>query len=125
MVQIAGGSIGLGLTTAVFTDVSEERLRSDAADLGIAASASDLDAVHGILAGTDSAQEVLATYPRAVADKLVSLAREAFVVGMQWAFRVDAALAFGGFLVALLFVGGSLHELRARHRRDQRPADGS
>jgi hypothetical protein len=121
MVQVAGGSIGLGLTTAIFTGVSHRQLQSDAADMGIAASAKDLDAVHGILAGTESAKEVLTTFPQDVATRLVSLAGEAFVAGMQWAFRVDAALAFGGFLVALLFVGGSLRDVRIHRRRAQKP----
>jgi hypothetical protein len=112
MVQIAGGSIGLGLTTAIFTGVSQATLRRDASELGIAANAEDLDAVHGILAGTDSAQQVLASYPQTVAHQLVSLAEDAFVTGMQWALRVDVALAFAGFLVALFCVGGSIRALR-------------
>ncbi len=125
MVQVAGGSIGLGLTTAVFTGISHSHLRSAAADHGIAASGKDLDTVHGILAGTDSAQQVLATFPGDVAAELVSLADDAFVAGMQWAFRVDAALAFGGFLVALFFVGGSLRGLRIRQRRPARQGGGA
>jgi hypothetical protein len=105
MFQVAGGSIGLGLTTAVFASVSQRRLESDAAELGIAADHDDLEAVQGILAGTDSAQAVVASFPAHVAEQLVTLAGDAFVSGMQWAFRVDVLLAFGGFLVALLFVG--------------------
>jgi len=54
MFQIAGGSIGLGLTTTVFS------------------------------------------------------AQDSFVEGIEAAFRLDAALSLVGFLVALLFVGGSL-----------------
>jgi len=54
MCQIAGGAIGLGLTTTVFS------------------------------------------------------AQELFVDGIQAAFRLDAALSFVGFLIALLFVGGRL-----------------
>jgi MFS family permease len=54
MFQIAGGSIGLGLTTTVFSS------------------------------------------------------QGSFVDGIQAAFRLDAALALVGFLVALLFVGGRL-----------------
>ncbi len=117
MFQVAGGSIGLGLTTAIFTSVSERRLESDAAQLGIVADRKDIDAVQGILAGTESAQQVVATFPAKVADELVALAGDAFVAGMQWAFRIDVLLAFGGFLVALLFIGGPLSELRGRRRR--------
>jgi EmrB/QacA subfamily drug resistance transporter len=58
MFQIAGGSIGLGLTTTVFAS------------------------------------------------------QDSFIGGLQEAFRLDAALALGGFMVALLFVGG-----RVRLRR--------
>jgi hypothetical protein len=54
MCQIAGGAIGLGLTTTIFS------------------------------------------------------AQESFVDGIQAAFRLDAALSFVGFLVALLFVGGRI-----------------
>jgi EmrB/QacA subfamily drug resistance transporter len=65
MFQIAGGSIGLGLTTAVFSS------------------------------------------------------QDSFIEGIQAAFRLDAALALIGFLVALFFVGGrlttGLSGLRRRH----------
>jgi EmrB/QacA subfamily drug resistance transporter len=54
MCQIAGGAIGLGLTTVVFS------------------------------------------------------AQEDIVAGVQAAFRLDAALSLGGFLIALFFVGGRL-----------------
>jgi EmrB/QacA subfamily drug resistance transporter len=54
MCQIAGGAIGLGLTTTIFS------------------------------------------------------AQESFVDGIQAAFRLDAALSFVGFLIALFFVGGRL-----------------
>jgi len=54
MFQIAGGSIGLGLTTTIFS------------------------------------------------------AQASFVDGIQAAFRLDAALSFVGFLIALFFVGGRL-----------------
>jgi EmrB/QacA subfamily drug resistance transporter len=54
MCQIAGGAIGLGLTTTIFS------------------------------------------------------AQESFVDGIQAAFRLDAALSFAGFLIALFFVGGRL-----------------
>jgi EmrB/QacA subfamily drug resistance transporter len=119
MVQVAGGSIGLGLTTAIFTEVSGRTLRNDASELGIASNTHDLDAVRGTLAGTDSAAQVLASFPQTLADQLVSLAGDAFVTGMQWALRVDVLLALGGFLVALFFVGGPLRDLRLPRRRSR------
>jgi predicted metalloprotease len=36
------------------------------------------------------------------------LIRDAFAAGMQWAFRLVAALALLGVLVSVLYVGGSL-----------------
>ena len=63
MFQIAGGSIGLGLTTTVFSS------------------------------------------------------QASFVDGIQAAFRLDAALSFVGFLIALFFVGGRLLRPRPAERR--------
>lgn len=113
MCQVAGGSIGLGLTTSIFAGVSSGRVSSDAAAQGIAASEDDLEAVDGVLAGTESAQQVLAQFPVDVADRLVDIVRDAFVAGMQWGFRVDTALALLGLVVSALFVGGTLR-LRRR-----------
>jgi hypothetical protein len=114
MVQVGGGSIGLGLTTAIFSDVSSRHLMTDATEAGIAADPRDLDAVHGVLAGTPSAANALASFPAQVAQELTSLAGDAFVTGMQWAFRVDGLLALGGFLVAIRAVGRPLGAWRAQ-----------
>jgi EmrB/QacA subfamily drug resistance transporter len=106
MFQVAGGSVGLGLTTMIFTTAAHDNLQQQTAVRG------DLDAVQGVLAGTDSAQRIVSQLPPASADRVVGLVRDSFAAGMQWSFRVVALLAVGGFLVSLLFVGGSL--LRAR-----------
>ncbi len=66
MFQIAGGSIGLGLTTTVFSEAGD-------GDSGAAA----------------------------------------FIDGIEAAFRLDAALAVVGFLIALLLIGGRPHFHRA------------
>jgi EmrB/QacA subfamily drug resistance transporter len=118
MCQVGGGSIGLGLTTSIFASVSTSRVASDAAAEGIAASREDLDAVHGVLAGTESSQQVLAQFPGDVADRIVEIVRDAFVAGMQWGFRVDTALAFLGLVVSVLFVGGTVR-LRRRTLLDR------
>jgi EmrB/QacA subfamily drug resistance transporter len=65
MFQIAGGSVGLGLTTTVFTEAGRDLVGADA-----------------------------------------------FVQGIETAFRVDAILAFGGFLIAA-FLLGHAHVARA------------
>ena len=69
MFQIAGGSIGLGLTTTVFTEAGDDAT------------------------GT-----------------------EAFVDGIETAFRLDAGLALVGFLIALFLIGGRPHAGQLFHR---------
>jgi EmrB/QacA subfamily drug resistance transporter len=108
MFQIAGGAIGLGLTTSIFTQVSEDKLA--AATAGTRLTAAQLSALDGILAGTESARQALAGFPPEVVRHLVSLTREAFIAGFEAAFKLDAFLALGGAIVALLFVGGTLHK---------------
>jgi len=106
MFQIGGGSIGLALTTSVFTTASEDSLQADLA--GSRLSGGEISSLQGALAGTDSAASILARFPAATADRLLELVREAFVAGMQWGFRLVAVLALVGLLVSVFFVGGSL-----------------
>jgi EmrB/QacA subfamily drug resistance transporter len=107
MFQVAGGSVGLALTTTVFTRAAQDGLYSDAAALGVGASTSELDDVQGVLAGTDSAHRVIQQFPDQ-ATQITQLVRDAFVDGMSTAFRVDAALAAVGVAVTVVFVGGRL-----------------
>jgi hypothetical protein len=111
MFQVAGGSIGLALTTTVFARASQAQLASDLGSLGAGASEQDVRDVQGILAGTDSAKRVAEQLP-GEAETIERLVRDAFVHGMSVAFRVDGALALGGLVVTVLFVGGAL---RVRH----------
>jgi MFS family permease len=101
MFQVAGGSIGLGLTTTVFATASTDRLQRDASGLR----GDELQEVQGVLAGTESAAEVIARRSGAVADRLIEVVREAFVAGLSWSFRLVALLALGGLVVSVLFVG--------------------
>jgi hypothetical protein len=91
MFQVAGGSVGLGLTTTVFVTASEDRLQKDLA--GTRLDSGEVDTLHGALAGTESAAQILARFSRGTADRLLELIRDAFAAGMQWAFRLVAALA--------------------------------
>jgi len=102
MFQVAGGSIGLGLATTVFTTASEDKLQRATSGL----SDGEIHDVQGVLAGTESAAQVLTHQGAAMAQRLEELVREAFVSGLVWSFRLVAALAFAGLVVAVLFVGG-------------------
>jgi hypothetical protein len=114
MFQIAGGSIGLALTTTVFQTASQDRLQADplTGPLG----PTGRQAVQGVLAGTDSAKQVVTHLAAAPADRIVEVVRQAFAAGMEWAFRFVAVLAVFGFLVTVLFVGGALVARRATAR---------
>ncbi len=104
MFQVAGGSVGLGLTTTVFTTASEDRLQRDLKGL----SEKEIEEVQGALAGTESAAEIVARQSAAAADRLLEVVRDAFVTGLNWSFRLVALLALAGLVISVLFVGGSL-----------------
>jgi EmrB/QacA subfamily drug resistance transporter len=108
MFQIAGGAVGLGLTTTIFTSVSDHKLDSKVTHAAFPLTDAQRDAAHGILAGTDSGQKVLHQFP-AVGHQLITFVRDAFISGFDVAFRVDAALALLAVAVAVAFVGGQVH----------------
>ncbi|HEX3909814.1 MAG TPA: MFS transporter [Solirubrobacteraceae bacterium] len=105
MFQIAGGSVGLGLNTTIFTSSSKTNLNDHLHKAGAAVTEVQSDLVHGILAGTASGTRVLDQFSGGVAQHLASFVRDSFVAGLHTAFRLDTALAFCALLVALLFVG--------------------
>jgi EmrB/QacA subfamily drug resistance transporter len=111
MFQVAGGSIGLALTTTIFSRAAQAQLSSDLAAAGARAGAPEVRDVQGILAGTDSGKRVAEQLPGQVGT-IEHLVGDAFVHGMSVAFRVEAALAFVGLVVVVLFVGGAM---RLRH----------
>jgi EmrB/QacA subfamily drug resistance transporter len=113
MFQVAGGSVGLALTTAVFTRAAQDRLAADVATAGLRVGDEEVDDIQGILAGTDSALAVSEQFPGRH-EQIAELVRDSFVEGMTTAFRVDAALALVGVVVTVVFVGG---RLRFRHAR--------
>lgn len=114
MFQIAGGAIGLGMTTAIFTTSSESELSSRVADEGGKVSEHQEAVIHGVLAGTDSGQRVTEQVSGQVAaDRVLEIIRESFVAGLTTSFRVIGAIALVGVAIAVFFVGG-----RPGHPRD-------
>ncbi len=104
MCQIAGGAIGLGLTTTIFTARSQDKLNDVLSSAG-----PEKDAAETVLSGTGSMLDAIEKFPQAA-----PVIREAFAAGMELAFRVDALLALSGVAVSVLFVGGSLLRHRAQ-----------
>ena len=113
MFQIAGGAVGLGLATTIFTTTSQSQVADDALKQGLHLSEGQADVIHGSLAGTDTGQQVIHQFPNA-ATKLLDVVSESFVSGVSTAFEVIAAIAVGGLIVSLLFVGGSLLGARSQ-----------
>jgi EmrB/QacA subfamily drug resistance transporter len=109
MFQIAGGAVGLGLATTVFTTTSENHLDSKVAGAGLKVTDAEGDAAQGILAGTDSAKDALSHFPADVQRQITSFVHDGFVAGFQNVFWLGTVLAFVGLLVSVFFVGGRLH----------------
>ena len=109
MAQIGGGAVGLGLTTTIFTAVSDRKLDEQLAQAGAQLTDAQADAAHGILAGTESGLQVQQQFPD-IAGELERFVREAFVTGFNWGLRLDSILAFVGVVVAAVFVGQRLRK---------------
>jgi EmrB/QacA subfamily drug resistance transporter len=106
MFQIAGGAIGLGVATAIFTSTSENELGDLVAERTSTTLTGHEQAVlHGDLAGTDAAAAALAQLPSKVVAEIEQLVRVSFADGVQTSFRVIAAVAIVGFAVAVLDLG--------------------
>jgi EmrB/QacA subfamily drug resistance transporter len=102
MCQIAGGSVGLGLTTAIVTSVAADHVSGSAAADRL--THTQEIAVNKVLAGTDTGQDLLHQFP-AIAGELTDLAKHALAAGMSAGYVVVGSLAFLGFLVATFGVG--------------------
>jgi Na+/melibiose symporter-like transporter len=118
MFQIAGGAIGLGLTTAIFTSVSENEVSEKASEAGAHLTEAQENVVHGVLAGTDPGQRAYDQLSIVGAERALEIVRDSFVAGIQAGFLVVSLIAVAGCAIALLFVGGPL-------RRSRRAAGGT
>jgi len=118
MFQIAGGAIGLGITTTIFTLSSENDLDRKAADAGQQLTDHQVAVLHGELAGTDTAADALKQLPSAAQDIILRIVKDSFATGVQSGFRFVAIAAVVGFVISLFFVGGRL--LPRRHTATER-----
>jgi EmrB/QacA subfamily drug resistance transporter len=123
MFQIAGGAVGLALSTTVFLVASSGEIDSGAQEVGVSLSTSEIDDIQGVLAGTDTSAGLLQQFPTQ-ANQLIEIVRDAFVTGMRWTFAFDAALTLIGLAIAVFAVAGPasrfLRDIPGRERTDQR-----
>lgn len=108
MFQIAGGAIGLGITTTIFTLSSENELADKADAAGTHLTDHQTAVLHGVLAGTDSGTAALHQLASSAQATIMQIVRESFATGIQAGFRFVAIAAVLGFLISLFFVGGRL-----------------
>ncbi|MFN8041124.1 MAG: DHA2 family efflux MFS transporter permease subunit [Acidimicrobiales bacterium] len=108
MFQVAGGAIGLGLTTTIFLVGSNAGLDDEVTNIGVTLTGDEQVAVRGVLVGTDSANVLIARFSGTTASQLVELVRTAFVSGLRWALLVDGVLAVVAFVITAWKVAGPL-----------------
>ena len=108
MFQVAGGAVGLGITTMIFTLSSESELKDKAADAATPLTEHQSSVLHGLLAGTETSAKAKAELAPAALSKVDDWVHDSFVVGIQSGFRYAAILAVAGCFVSLFFVGGRL-----------------
>jgi hypothetical protein len=113
MFQIAGGAIGLGITTTIFTLSSENELADKADAAGTQLTDHQTAVLHGVLAGTDSGTTALQQLGSSAQATITTIVRESFASGIQAGFRFVTIAAVLGFLISLFFVGGRLLPTRA------------
>jgi hypothetical protein len=107
--------------TTIFTSASENEFADRVAAVGDVTE-QQKHVIQGVLAGTDSGREALSLFGSDAAERVLEIVRDSFVVGIQTGFRVVAAVAIGGFVVALLFVGGRLIGGKGEARSGAEPA---
>jgi EmrB/QacA subfamily drug resistance transporter len=108
MCQIAGGAIGVAITTTIFTITSENDLDSKATTAGHRLTDHQDAVLHGQLAGTKAAANALHHLPASAQNVIVPIIKDSFAVGVQAGFRFVAIAAVLGLLISLFFVGGRL-----------------
>jgi MFS family permease len=101
MFQVAGGAVGLGLCTTLFTIRSEDKIVGDAAERGLAMTDQQASVIHGVLAGTDSGKAAFSDFSTSVADRVLAVVEDSFVAGVQFSFRVIGVIALVGLAIAI------------------------
>jgi EmrB/QacA subfamily drug resistance transporter len=114
MFQIAGGAVGLAITTTIFTLSSENELADKTDAAGVHLSDQQVSVMHGLLAGTDSGTAAFNQLSASAQDKVQAYVSQSFTTGIQAGFRFVAVAAVLGFLISLFFVGGRLLPERTR-----------
>jgi MFS family permease len=112
MFQFVGGAIGLGLTTTIVASSERAAVNNHLADLRTVLTTPERSALDSLLAGSESARQVLQQFDPAAAQQLLDIAGDAFAAGVQSGLRLDAAIATLALLLAVLLLGKIKGETR-------------
>jgi EmrB/QacA subfamily drug resistance transporter len=100
MFQIAGGAVGLGLSTAAFLIGSNQGVDDQVSKFHISFDSVQRSSVRGVLAGTDSAHDLLEKFSHGLGEQLTQVVRSGFVGGLRWALMLEVILAALGLWAA-------------------------
>lgn len=107
MFQIAGGSLGLAITTTIFLATSSNEIDKASQELGLSLSPTELVDAQGVLVGTETSQQLTASDP-SQATQLFEIVSDAFVTGMRWALSFGALMALIGMAITVALVAGPI-----------------
>jgi EmrB/QacA subfamily drug resistance transporter len=110
MFQFVGGAIGLGLTTTVVASSERAGVDRHLASIGAAVSPVERSALNSLLAGAETAQQVVQKFGPVEAQQLLQVASDAFADGVRAGFLLDAGLATAGVVLALYFLNRARRE---------------
>ena len=105
MFQIAGGALGLGITTTIFISSSRDSLSSAIEKLGVSLTDAQQSVIHGILGGIESTKKAHEFFSPELFNRIISMIHDAFIHGLEDGFTFAGASAVVSFVIALLFVG--------------------
>jgi len=105
MFQIAGGALGLGITTTIFISSSRGFLGSEIEKLGVSLTDAQQSVIHGILAGIENIKNAQESFNPELFNRIISMIHDAFIHGLEDGFTFAGASALVSFVIALLFVG--------------------
>jgi hypothetical protein len=110
MFQFVGGAIGLGLTTTIVASAERSAVDAHLAGANAGLPEAERRALDGLLAGTESARQVLQQFSPDLARELLDIAGEAFAAGVRAGLRLDAGLVLVAVVLAVLMLPRTTQE---------------
>jgi EmrB/QacA subfamily drug resistance transporter len=107
MFQFVGGAIGLGLTTTIVASSERAAVDNHFVSADILLPPAQRNALDGLLAGTESSQQILQQFDPKIARELIDIAGAAFATGVRAGLRLDAGIAAVGVVLAVLVLGSA------------------